>query len=157
MLTTARLRGACARSARTIELSFFDGSSRRVDVAPLWRGPVFAEISGGDDAFVELFFDAELGTVCWPNGADIAPETLAGLPGRRDRLTNWRSPRLDSGGAPAGDGGRARAALPGTTGSWAAKLPSVSSGPWLIESGADSHRVLGVPEQRGAWSEMAVA
>jgi hypothetical protein len=44
----------------------------------LW-GPVFAEIAGNDKAFAALFFDAELGTVCWPNGADIAPETLLGL------------------------------------------------------------------------------
>jgi hypothetical protein len=44
------------------------------------QGPVFAEIAENDDAFAELFFDAERGTVCWPNGADIAPETLLGLP-----------------------------------------------------------------------------
>ena len=77
---TARLRRARARAARTIELSFSDGSSRRVDVEPLLWGPVFAEIALNDEAFAELFFDAELGTVCWPNGADIAPETLLDLP-----------------------------------------------------------------------------
>ena len=80
LTTTARLRGARAGSARTIELSFSDGTARRVDVEPLLWGPVFAEIAGNDEAFAGLFFDDELGTVCWPNGADIAPETLLGLP-----------------------------------------------------------------------------
>ena len=47
---------------------------------PLLWGPVFAEIAGNDEAFAESFFDSELGTVCWPNGADIAPETLLDLP-----------------------------------------------------------------------------
>ncbi len=80
LTTTARLRGASAGSARTVELSFSDGSSRRVDIGPLLWGPVFAEIAENHSAFAGLFFDAELGTVCWPNGADIAPETLLSLP-----------------------------------------------------------------------------
>lgn len=70
------MRGA----ARTVKLTFTDGSSRRVDVGPLLWGPVFAEIAESDDAFAALFFDEELGTACWPNGADIAPETLLNLP-----------------------------------------------------------------------------
>ena len=77
--TTAKLNGAHAGSARTVKLSFSDGSSRRVDVGPLLWGPVFTEIAEDDAAFEELFFDSQLGTVCWPNGADIAPETLLGL------------------------------------------------------------------------------
>ena len=28
------------------------------------------------DYFAKAFVDEELGTVCWPNGADIAPERL---------------------------------------------------------------------------------
>ncbi|MBA2768521.1 MAG: DUF2442 domain-containing protein [Sporichthyaceae bacterium] len=80
LTTTARLRGASAGSARIVELNFSDGSSRQVDVGPLLWGPVFAEIAESDEAFAALFFDEELGTVCWPNGADIAPETLLSLP-----------------------------------------------------------------------------
>jgi hypothetical protein len=81
MLTkAAKLRGARAGSARTVELSLSDGSSRRVDIGPLLWGPVFVEIAEDDAVFAELSFDPELGTVCWPNGADIAPEALLGLP-----------------------------------------------------------------------------
>lgn len=78
--TTAQLSGARAGAARTVELNFSDGSTRRVDVAPVLWGPVFAEIASDDDAFAALYFDPELGTVCWPNGADIAPEALLDLP-----------------------------------------------------------------------------
>ena len=53
------------------------------------QGPVFAE---NDDAFAELFFDAELGTVCWPNGADIRTGDPARPSRGRTRLTNRRRP-----------------------------------------------------------------
>ena len=39
----------------------------------------FTQIAEDDAAFEDLFFDSQLGTVCWPNGANIAPETLFGL------------------------------------------------------------------------------
>lgn len=78
--TTVKLSSARARAARTVELGFNDESCRTVDVAPLLRGPVFARVAENDDAFAELFFGPELGTICWPNDADIAPETLVRLP-----------------------------------------------------------------------------
>jgi hypothetical protein len=28
------------------------------------------------EGFAEVFVDAESGTVCWPGGADLAPDTL---------------------------------------------------------------------------------
>lgn len=81
MLTKAvKLSGARPGTARTIVLSLSDGSSRRVDVGALLWGPVFAEVADDDEAFAALSFDRELGTVCWPNGADIAPEALLELP-----------------------------------------------------------------------------
>jgi hypothetical protein len=58
-----------------LRLAFEDGSEGEVDLAGWnWRG-VFEPLA--DPAYfrcVEL--DAELGTIAWPNGADIAPETL---------------------------------------------------------------------------------
>ena len=53
-------------------------SDRRVgdvDLTDRLRGPVFEPLK--DPArFAEAFIDDELGTVAWPNGADVAPEFL---------------------------------------------------------------------------------
>jgi Protein of unknown function (DUF2442) len=58
-----------------LRLAFDDGVSGELDASAWdWRG-VFEPLS--DPAFfarVEL--DRELGTISWPNGADVAPETL---------------------------------------------------------------------------------
>lgn len=58
-----------------LHLGFDDGTSGEVDFSGEdWSG-VFAPLSApGFFARVEL--DEELGTIVWPNGADIAPETL---------------------------------------------------------------------------------
>jgi hypothetical protein len=58
-----------------LRLSFEDGAEGDVDLANWgWRG-VFEPLA--DPAyFRQVRLDEELGTVVWPNGADIAPETL---------------------------------------------------------------------------------
>jgi hypothetical protein len=54
---------------------FEDGLEGEVDLADSLRGPVFEPLK--DLSFFALVrVDHELGTVVWPNGADIAPETL---------------------------------------------------------------------------------
>ena len=58
-----------------LRLDFDDGSSGEVDFShEEWTG-VFTPIA---DAryFAKVQLDQELGTIVWPNGADIAPETL---------------------------------------------------------------------------------
>ena len=58
-----------------IEVTFDDGIRRRVDLEPLLHKPVFAPLR--DPAFfAKVTVDPELGTVVWPNGADLAPELL---------------------------------------------------------------------------------
>ena len=57
----------------TIHLTFNDGTRRSVDFSPWLVGPVFEPLK--DTQYFKRFF-LEGGTVTWPNGADIAPETL---------------------------------------------------------------------------------
>lgn len=56
-----------------IRIRFSDGVSKTVDFSTWLRGRVFQPLR--DFAEFRRFFISG-GTVCWPNGADIAPETL---------------------------------------------------------------------------------
>lgn len=56
-----------------IHLIFNDSLEATVDFTPWLEGPVFESLK--DPRCFSRFF-VEGGTVVWPNGADIAPETL---------------------------------------------------------------------------------
>ena len=56
-----------------IHLVFNDGAEATVDFEPWLDGPVFEPLRDRE-YFRKFFLDG--GTVSWPNGADIAPETL---------------------------------------------------------------------------------
>jgi Protein of unknown function (DUF2442) len=58
-----------------LRLTFADGLTGEVDVLDRMRGPVF-ERARTPAGFNEVHVDPETGTVCWPNGADLAPDTL---------------------------------------------------------------------------------
>jgi Protein of unknown function (DUF2442) len=58
-----------------LRLNFADGVSGEVDVLARMRGPVFAD-ARTPTGFVKASVDAETGTVVWPGGADLAPDTL---------------------------------------------------------------------------------
>ena len=62
------------RSGYTYYVEFDDGVAGEVDFTPyLDRGPVFKALAN-----VRLFRRAKIegGTIAWPNGADVAPESL---------------------------------------------------------------------------------
>jgi len=61
------------RGEYRIHLSFNDGTSGTVDFSGWLHGPVFEPLKD-PNYFARFFIDG--GTVAWPNGADIAPETL---------------------------------------------------------------------------------
>lgn len=61
-----------------IHLRFDDGLAKTVDFRPMFRGPIFEPLLQ-PEAF--RAFRLEGGTVAWPNGADITPETLHAAPG----------------------------------------------------------------------------
>jgi hypothetical protein len=56
-----------------IHLAFSDGLEATLDFAEWLDGPMFEPLK--DETYFRRFF-VEGGTVAWPNGADIAPETL---------------------------------------------------------------------------------
>lgn len=58
-----------------LQLTFADGTSGQVDVLDRMHGPVFARATT-EAGFIEVFVDTESGTVAWPGGADLAPDTL---------------------------------------------------------------------------------
>ncbi len=68
-----------------LRLSFEDGLAGVLNAANWeWRG-VFLPLKD-PDYFARVSLDHELGTISWPNGADVAPETLhLWLSEQRDR------------------------------------------------------------------------
>jgi hypothetical protein len=58
-----------------LQLAFNDGTRRTVDLANELSGPMFEPLQELG-LFRQVRLDAELGTIVWPNGADIAPEAL---------------------------------------------------------------------------------
>ena len=56
-----------------VAITFADGTSATVNFEDWLDGPVFEPLKE-PEYFRRLFIEA--GTLAWPNGADIAPETL---------------------------------------------------------------------------------
>lgn len=65
-----------------IELLFNTGLRKTVDFSHWLKGPVFVPLRNRGE--FRKFFIAG-GSVCWPNGADIAPETLFSVRGVSER------------------------------------------------------------------------
>jgi hypothetical protein len=61
------------RGELRIYLTFNDGAENTIDFSDWLAGPVFEPLKD-PEYFKRFFLDG--GTVAWPNGADIAPETL---------------------------------------------------------------------------------
>jgi len=72
-----------------LELTFADGLKGRVEVLDRMRGPVF-EKARTLEGFKKVSVDRETGTVVWPAGADLAPDTLY----QRVRTGAWPKSRV---------------------------------------------------------------
>jgi hypothetical protein len=71
-----RIRAVTLLEGFSVRLAFTDGSERVVDLAPYLRGPVFEPLVADPTLFRQVQVDSELGTIVWPNGADIDPDVL---------------------------------------------------------------------------------
>lgn len=63
---------------RVVRLRFSDGLQREVDLARFLWGPAFRDIADNDTEFAKVYVDREIGTIRWPNGADLDPYVLHG-------------------------------------------------------------------------------
>ncbi len=58
----------------TLEVAFSDGTHGTVCLSDRLFGPVFEPLR--DPAFFAQVRVDEFGAICWPNGADLAPDAL---------------------------------------------------------------------------------
>jgi hypothetical protein len=58
-----------------LRLTFSDGVTGELDLLDRMRGPLFAQ-ARTPDGFAQVTVDPEIGTIVWPGGADLAPDTL---------------------------------------------------------------------------------
>ena len=59
-----------------VRLRFDDGAEHEVDLRRFLNGPVFEPLVLDRTLFESVRVDPELGTIVWPNGADIDPDVL---------------------------------------------------------------------------------
>jgi hypothetical protein len=71
----AEHRGDCR-----LRVVFNDDSENTIDFSQWFDGPIFGALKS-PTFFARYFIDG--GTITWPNGADVAPETLYAVPGRQ--------------------------------------------------------------------------
>jgi len=75
---TARVQTIELLERFVLRLRFDDGTVREIDLeAELW-GPVFEPLRHDPQLFRQVRVDEELGTIVWPNGADLDPDVLHG-------------------------------------------------------------------------------
>lgn len=70
-----RITDVRALDGQRVHLTFSDGTEREVDLAPFMKGPIFEPLRDPAE-FAKVSVDSELGTIVWPNGADICPDVL---------------------------------------------------------------------------------
>ena len=68
-----RVKSVKAENDHNLLLEFANGEKKRFDVSPYIGKGVFAPLS--DESFFRRVTDF-LGSIRWPNGADLCPDTL---------------------------------------------------------------------------------
>jgi len=77
----------------TLSVQFDDGTSRRIDFAPILQGEMFGALRD-PRVFEQVRLDREVHTLVWPNGADFDPATLHDWPSEAGEVSaaaeHWR-------------------------------------------------------------------
>ncbi len=72
-----------------MRVAFTDGTERVIDLEPCLWGAVFGPLRRDPALFRAVRVDTELGTIVWPNRADIDPDVLHG-----DAQPEWMDDRI---------------------------------------------------------------
>lgn len=75
---TVRITSVELPDGFVLRLGFDDGSTREVELEHELWGPVFEPLRQDPQLFRQVRVDPELGTIVWPNGADMDPDVLHG-------------------------------------------------------------------------------
>lgn len=73
-----------------VRIELTDGTWKTVNLEPYFRGPIFEPLRSDPALFRSVTVDRELGTIVWPNGADIDPDVL--IEGRK---AAWMEPEKE--------------------------------------------------------------
>lgn len=71
-----RIESVGVLSGFEVCLGFTDGTQRVIDLEPYLHGPIFEPVRTNPAMFRSVYVDKRMGTVVWPNGADIDPDVL---------------------------------------------------------------------------------
>jgi hypothetical protein len=75
--TRIRVKSVEPLDGYVLRLQFSDGTTRVVDLERELWGPIFEPLRDRS-VFRQVTVDSELGTIVWPNGADMDPDVLHG-------------------------------------------------------------------------------
>lgn len=75
--TRVRITAVEPLDGYVLRIRFSDGSRRDLDLESELSGPVFDPLRDLE-LFRKVAVDPELGTIVWPNGADMDPDVLHG-------------------------------------------------------------------------------
>lgn len=71
-----RVESARPAEGLQVHVRFTDGTECLLDLDGLLRGPIFEHLRTDRAQFEAVRVDPELGTLVWPNGADLCPDVL---------------------------------------------------------------------------------
>ncbi len=73
----------------TIRIEFDDKSIQIIDFEPVLYGPIFGQLRD-IEIFNQVSLNSDIGTLFWPNGADIDPNVLYHWPEHIDAIIEQR-------------------------------------------------------------------